>query len=169
MSALCFLDLRLHPFSYCEWLWKHRFWILRFDDIINLSNAVGSCNDHQKTQKAELVRLCDNVQTSHVSAPSAENRLHKIFSPCSKEVPRIFLDRLPTNVGETFLLFYQNGVKVECLLMHFLSMSLMWLQARPMHVRRPRLCSCDRRFLSDWPTSWRKLISSLTSSSALHP
>lgn len=64
-------------------------------------------------------------------------------------------------------LFYRNGVKVECL--HFLSTSLMWLQAPPMHVRRPRLCSCGRSFLSDWPTSWRKLISSLTSSSALHP
>lgn len=40
------------------------------------------------------------------------------------------------------------------------SMSLMWLQALLMHVRRRRLCSCGRSFLSDWPTSWRKLISS---------
>lgn len=43
---------------------------------------------------------------------------------------------------------------------------VMWLQARPMLVRRRLLCSCVRSFLSGWPTSWRRSTSSLTSFSA---
>lgn len=63
-------------------------------------------------------------------------------------------------------------VLAQCFFFFFffssLMLAVMWLQARPMHVRRPPLCSSARSFLSDWPTSWRKLISSLTNSSALH-
>lgn len=76
-----------------------------------------------------------------------------------------------------FWSFVRMEVKVECLLMHprplpppsLFSTSLMWLQARPTRVRRPRLSSSGRSFLSGWPTSWRRSTSSPTSCSALHP
>lgn len=121
----------------------------------------------QKThlKAADVALLCINIQTL--------SQQNKNKNQASWDVFTKFKGKATYNPGQTCCLisaFYHNWVKVELLLMHFsLSMSLMWLQARPMRVRRPRLCSCGRSFLSGWPTSWRKLISSLTSSSALHP
>ena len=86
-------------------------------------------------------------------------------SPCSINN----LDRFPSNVNgqakvAVFLLIFffftfydrvRSKLDASSLIL-FSSPFPLWLQARPMHVRRPPLCSSVRSFLSDWPTSWRK-------------